>query len=337
MRIQIIALFFISTIVSSHAGLFQISNRTGTCSLVCDALETEVNNNLPDADQSNYLKGMANASVASQRGLGANYGHQIDYLEIGFTGTLGADLGNSSTSDLISGDVDYNQIRGVGVGAAVGLGLKGENFASKIGPLDMKRTRFYAYFLKLDAPDTDGLDGDTTSMGFHVQYHLIPEMSVGFGSFGWGGIALTTGFERAAMNLKFTKTLTESASASGQTASFNGTATVGAEVTTYNVPIEISTNVHFLYVFSLFGGMGADFSYGQAKSVANVTGTVNVSGGGTGDATLNLGTEESPSLFNLRGFIGTDINLTAIKGFVMLNKSFTNDTIAVSVGTRLGF
>ncbi|MCR9206030.1 MAG: hypothetical protein NXH75_15715, partial [Halobacteriovoraceae bacterium] len=305
--------------------------------LVCNALEAEVNNNLPSADQSNYLKGMANASVASQRGLGANYGHQIDYLEVGFAATLGADLGDVGTSDLIGGDVDYNQVRGVGVGAAVSLALKGENFASKLGPLDMKRTRFYAYFLKLDAPDTDGLDGDTTSMGLHVQYHLVPEMNIGFGSFGWGGVALTTGFERASMNLKFIETLTESASASGQTASFNGVATVGAEVTTYNVPIEISTNVKFMYVFSLFGGMGADFAFGKAKSVANVTGNVTVSGGGTGDATLDLGTEESPSLFNMRGFIGTDINLTAIKGFVMLNKSFTNDTVSVSIGTRLGF
>lgn len=330
-------LLFLGTIHSVHAGLFTIGNRTGTCTTACDQLETQVNNNLPSADQSNYLKGMANASVASQKGLGASYGHQLDYMEIGFTGTLGADLGDTSMGDLIGGDVDYNQIRGVGVGAAVSLGLKGDMVAKKIGPLDMKRARFYTYFLKLDAPDTDGLDGDTTSMGVHMQYDLIPAISIGLGSFAWGGVTLTTGFERAAMNLKFVEQINESVTESGVTATFNGTATVGAEVETYNIPVEISSGVRFLYLFSLFGGFGADLSFGEAKSVASLTGNVSVTGGGTGQATLDLGEAKGPSTVSMRGFVGTEVSLAVVKAHLLVNKGFTNDTLSLSVGVRLGF
>lgn len=320
-----------------EAGLFKIINRTGTCVTACDALETQVNTNLPEADQSNYLKGMANASVASQKGLGASYGSNIDYIEVGFTGAVGADLGKNSASDLIGGDVDYNQIRGIGIGAAVTLGLKGSLFGSSIGPLDMKKTSFYGYFLTLDAPDTDGLDGDTTSLGFHMQYKLIGGAGVGFGLFDWGGIDITTGFERASMTLKFAENITESVTEGGATASFNGVATVGAEVTTYTIPIEISTNFRLLYATTFFTGLGADLSFGKAKSIANLTGNVSVTGGGTGQASLDLGSEESPSVFAMRAFAGFQLNLTALNAFVLVNQGLTNDSLGVALGIRLAF
>ncbi|MCF8059564.1 MAG: hypothetical protein K9K67_09725 [Bacteriovoracaceae bacterium] len=322
---------------TSYAGLFKIVNRTGTCVLACDSLETEVNSNLPSADQSNYLRGMANASVSSQKGLGASYGSNIDYLEVGFTGAIGADLGSNSTSDLIGGNVDYNQIRGIGVGGAVSLGLKGDLFGSSIGPLDMKRTAFYGYFMSLDAPTTDGLDGDSTSMGFHLRYKLIGGGGAGLGVFDWGGIDITTGIERAAMSIKFVKGITETVTSNGATASFNGTATVGADITTYTIPLEISTNFRLFYVASIFGGLGMDLSFGKAKSVASLTGDISVTGGGTGVASLDLGSEESPSLFAMRAFTGIQFNLTALKAFILLNKGIANDSLGLALGIRLAF
>lgn len=339
LHLAIALCLFIVVPKKSEANLFKVINRTGTCVQACDALEIQVNSNLPDADQSNYLKGMANASVASQKGLGASYGSNIEYLEIGFTGALGADLGNNTASDIVSGDVDYNQIRGVGVGAAVSLGLKGSLFGSSIGPLDMKKTSFYGYFLSLDAPDTDGLDGDSTSFGLHMQYKLIEGAGLGLGLFDWGGIDITTGFERASMTLKFAENINESVtdSGSGATASFSGVATVGAEVSTWTIPIEISTNLRLLYATSFFAGVGADLSFGKAKSIANLTGNVAVTGGGTGQASLDLGTEESPSLFAMRAFGGLQLNLTALNAFVLVNQGLTNDSLGIALGVRLAF
>lgn len=333
-----ITLIFSLSSFSVSANLFKIVNRTGTCATAaCDLLENEVNENLPDADQSNYLQGMANSSVISQKGLGASYGTNIEFIEVGFTGALGADLGSNSTGDLIGGDVDYNQVRGVGIGGAVSLGLKGSLFGSKIGPFDMKRTSFYGYFLNMDPPDTDGLGGETTSMGFHIQYKIIPEITLGPGILSWGGVDFTFGIERASMSLKFVKDINESVSQSGATASFNGTATVGADVTTYTIPFELSTNARLFYVFSTFAGLGADLSFGKAESIATLTGDVTVSGGGTGQAQLDLGTEEGPDTFAFRGFVGLQANLTALNTFVLVNKGFTNGTLGVALGVRLAF
>ncbi len=332
-----ITIIFSFLSISSHAGLFQIVNRTGTCQSACDFLENEVNDNLPDADASNYLKGMANSSVTSQKGLGASYGSNIEFIEVGFTGGLGADLGDNSTSDLVKGDVDYDQIRGVGFGGAVSLGLKGSLFGNKLGPLDMKRTSFYGYFLDIDPPDLDDIKGKTTSFGLHIQYKLIPQITLGPGLLSWGGVDVTTGLERASMRLNFVKGITESASSGGASASFDGTATVGADVTTYTIPLEVSTNVSLLHVFTLFGGMGADLSFGKAESIANLTGNVTVSGGGTGEGNLDLGQEESPDVLSLRGFMGLQLNFTALNTFLLVNKGFTNDTLGLSLGIRLAF
>ncbi len=332
-----IGLTFLVWGFSAQAGLFKITNRTGDCTLVCDRLETQVNANLPEADQSNYLKGMANAGVASQKGLGASYGSNIKFMEVGFTGALGADLGNNSMSDLIGGDVDTNQIRGVGVGAAVSLGLKGSNFGSKFGPFDMKRASFYGYFLKLDAPDTDGLDGNTTSLGFHMQYKIIEGFGAGFGFFEWGGVDITTGFERSSMNIKFIEPINETVTEGGVTANFDGTAAVGAKVSTVTIPLEISTNFRLLYLTSFFGGLGMDLSTGSAKSIANLSGNINITGGsgGTGQATLDLGTEEGPSTISTRAFFGVQFNLTILNAFVLVNKGLTNDTLGLAFGARI--
>lgn len=335
------AIIFISLFFSfsSYAGLFQVVNRTGTCILACDLLETEVNANLPDADQSNYLKGMANAAVMSQRGLGADYASDLKFLGVSFAAGVGADVGSNSTSDLISGDADFDKVRGIGAGSGVSLTLNAGLFGGKIGMLDAKRLNISAYYLSVDPPDKDGLSGKTSSMGFNVQYKMIPAREIALGIFRWGGIDFTTGFERASTELRFIENISESIvdGGTGATASFNGLVTVGAEVTTYNIPLELSSSIRLAHVLSLFGGLGMDVSFGEAKSIANLTGDVTVSGGGTGEANLDLGTESSPSTFATRGFVGAQVSITAIKVFALVNRGFGNDRVGLTVGARLAF
>jgi hypothetical protein len=334
---KLVILFSFMLSISSYAGLFKVINRTGTCVLACDTLEAEVNTNLPDADQSNYLKGMANAGVMSQRGLGADYASDIEYMSVSFAAGVGADVGSNSTSDLISGDADFDKVRGIGAGSAVSLSLNGGLFGSKLAGLDSKRMNFTAYFLSVNPPDKDGLSGKTTSLGFNLQYKIIPARQAALGILHWGGVSFTTGLERASTELRFVEAISQSITDTGVTASFNGTATVGAEVTTYNIPFELSSSIRLFHVLSLFSGLGMDLSYGKAKSIANLTGNVTVTGGGAGDASLDLGTEDSPSTFAFRGFIGTQVNLTAIKVFALVNRGFGNDRVGLTIGARLAF
>jgi hypothetical protein len=334
LNIMLFAIFFMAT---ARAGLFTIVNRTGTCATaVCDALETQINNNLPEADQSNYLKGMANSSVASQKGLGVDYASNFSVLVLGGGVGFGADMGSNSLSDVAGGDIDANEIRGFGASSAVMIGVNMGLFSGKIANINPDQTRLYFHYLSVEAPDYDGLGGKSSSFGFHLQYKIIPTQSKGFGSFMWGGVDITTGLEHSSLKISFTETMTESVTVSGQTGSFSGIVQVGADISTWSIPLEISTNVKLLYFLSFYGGLGIDYNYGSAKSIASLNGTVTVPGG-SGDGQLDLGSKTGPSSFGFRGFFGTQINLTALKLFVQVTNGFTDDTLGVSLGLRIAF
>ena len=319
---------------SAYAGLFSIGNRTGNCTLVCGELENQINANLPNADQSTYLKGMANSAVTAQKGTGVDYASNMKLVGFGGAIGVGADLGDNSTSDLISGDVDANQVTGFSATTALYFGFNAGVLSGKLGAVDTKRLNVYLNYLSVDAPDIDGLSGNSKSFGLHFQYKLIPVKSIGLGTFAWGGLDFTTGVEYSKMKLSFKKDFQESYSNGGNTATFNGTATVGADIQTTTIPLEISTNVHLLYVFNLYGGLGVDLSFGSAESISTLTGDVSVTGG-TGTGSLDLGQKESPDLFSMKGFVGAQFNLAILKFYTQLTKGLTNDTLGVALGARI--
>jgi hypothetical protein len=326
--------FLIILSLNSYAALFSIVDRSGVCSVACDLLETEVNKNLPEADQSTYLKGMANSSVASQKGLGADYATSIDFFIVGWSLGLGADLGDNSMSDVIGGDIDANQIRGFGASSALMVGFNPGMLFKKL-----ERLRIYLHYLSVDVPDKDDLEGESTSYGFHVQYKLIPARSIGLGLLSWNGVDFTTGMEFSKMKIHFLETFNDTVTYEGITANFAGTAQVGADISTTTIPFELSTSFRLAYLLSLYGGLGLDWSFGEAKSIASVSGPITVSGGGggAGSASLDLGAEDSPDSFNVRSFFGLQANVLALRAFAQLNRSISNDTMGVSVGVKVGF
>ena len=99
---------------------------TVTCT-GCDALaiaatqllENDVNADLPDADASNYLIGMANASVMSVKGSGSDYANDVDLFVFKVSAGIGADIGDSTLSDFKS-----NTVRGVGISPSLMVGIK---------------------------------------------------------------------------------------------------------------------------------------------------------------------------------------------------------------------
>lgn len=331
-----VAIFCSSFANVANAKLFTINNRTGSCAVACDLLEDLVNKDLPDADQSTYLDGMANASVATQKGLGVDYASNMQIFLVGASGSIGADLGNNNMFDLLGGDVDGNQVRGFGAQVSANLGVNlGLFFKNKF----WNRTNLYLNFLSVDVPDSDGLKGEVSNFGMHLQYMWLPGGSVGLGAFSYGGVYLTSGIEFSKLNISFREDFTSTVTEGSVTATFNGSATVGAEVTTTTIPIEISSNVRFLYLFTLFGGLGADFSFGEAKSIASVSGPISVtgSGGGTGTASLDLGQEGSPDVFAMRGFAGLQLNLTALRVSLQLTQGITNDNFAATLGASIAW
>src|SRR5690606_370161 len=66
-------------------------------------------------------------------------------------------------------------------------------------------------------------------------------------------------------------------------------------VNTHSIPLEISTNVQLLYILSLYGGLGVDLNFGQAK----------------GDGSLNADNQQITCTGGVCGAgAGTNINVT---------------------------
>ncbi len=322
----------------SYAGLFKIINRSGGSDLLFDTLETEINKSLPNADQSSYLKGMANSAVMSGKGIGLDYATDISLVNVGYSMGLGADLGGEGVFDIIDGSVKGNNFRGIGISPSLVIGVNlGILPIKKIGFLDLTRVNLYTNFMSATAPSINGLQGEVSSFGFHLQYKLIP--SVELALVRWTGVDLNFGYEYAKLKLSFQQSLSQNVDlGGGATASVSGTAQFGADVQTHSIPIEVSTGVRLLYAMTLYGGLGVDLNFGSSKSIASVSAPITTTvPAGTATGVLDLGSDSSPDSFNMRNFIGAQFNITVARFFIQLNNSFTNDSLGILLGGKIAY
>ena len=86
-----ILLVQILTIQFANSAPFQIANRVygnipaafqAEMDAIFDDVENQVNTDLPDADQSTYLKGMSNSGVMAIKGLGAKLNIEAKFRQL---------------------------------------------------------------------------------------------------------------------------------------------------------------------------------------------------------------------------------------------------------------
>lgn len=356
--VVVLALFSILELLgapSAHAGLFSITNRNyGTApasaqpsiDAIFNALENSVNANLPNADASTYLRGIADSSVISADGVGVDYATRFSLLDIGFSAGVGASLsGGGSLTGLLNGSTSTSTISGFAGQYSVMIGIQTPSWLN-LGPIDSKRLRLFFNFDSSNFSRT-GSTVQFSSFGLNAQYNLVGPESVGLGSLLWNGLDFTTGFRASSMNLQIIKSINDTSSgtvnASGNptvTANFNGTADVGADVHTYDIPLEISTSARTFYIFTPYVGLGADLAFGSANGIANLSGPITVTdssgslGTISGLGTLNLGQNGGPSLADLRYFAGVEAQFLVVAAFVQYNQSMTDNTSGLSLGLR---
>lgn len=303
--------------------------------------EAEINKDLPSASPDRLMEGMANSSVMAGKGIGSDYASGMEVFLIGAGVGAGADLEKDKTSD--------SDLSGVGVqpGLIVGMNL-GFLDAQRILGMDTDRLNLYfngmVYNIdhKLGDGDKDKISADLSSFGVHVSYDWIK----GNGSklFGWGGVKLHTGYEYNSSKFSFTSTVKEdiSASAAGQTVSgtVNGKPKAEIDVTTQSIPLEISSSVQFLYILSLYGGLGMDINFGEAKGSGALNAeetTLDYSGPGTDprvQAEANIDGKGETTSFWGRAFVGVQFNLPYTRIFVQADKPFGNELVGATAGVR---
>lgn len=178
----------------------------------------------------------------------------------------------------------------------------------------------------------DTVNGKLTSLGIHFSYDWIKPR--GSKLFGWGGVKFHTGYEYSSSKYKITTRINEAVDSEvggGATIDGNltGTPEASIDVTTHSIPLEISSSVQFLYLFSLYGGLGADYNMGEAKGAGSInanSSTLTCNGGpcsgesATVSPTANIDGKGKVTAFWARAFAGVQLNLPYTRIFVQAIK-----------------
>lgn len=312
-------------------------------------IENEINQDLPSAQPERLMEGMANASVLAGKGVGADYASGMKVFLIGAGVGAGADLAKDKNTD--------SDISGIGVapGLVIGANL-GFMDTQRILGMDTNRLNLYLNFASYkheqDISDDPGKESDAvidmTTLGARFRYDWIK----GKGSklLGWGGVKFHFGYQYNKTNIRFNSNINETineTSSNGEVLSGTITGAPSATIiaNTHSIPLELSTDVQLLYILSLYGGVGADYSWGEAKGDGSLnagTSTLSCTGGavcGTPssvqvkpEANIDATGKVNPLMF--RGFAGVQINLPYFRIYGQVDKSIGNDLVGVNAGVR---
>ena len=366
LRLVLVALTMGLYATPSSAQIFKL-NLSLSCTPgvgACDAIgaaiapeianvEADINKGLPGGSPDRFMEGMANSSVMAGKGIGSDYSSYMDVFLVGAGVGVGADMKKSKDPE--------SDLSGIGIapGVVVGLNL-GVLPVNRIFGIEANRLNVYANFMSFGKDqdfDKSSASIDMTAIGAHVRYEWIRPRGNKF--FGWGGVKIHTGYEYNKTDLAFTSKINESISvddgAGGTVSStINGTPEATIKVATHSIPLEVSTDVRFLYVLSMYTGLGVDFNFGQAKGdgalnagSSPVCSTTNVGGqgdcgagesqAGTVSPEANIDATGKVSTLLTRGFVGVQFNIPLVRVFVQADKAFGNDLIGATAGLRIAY
>ena len=310
--------------------------------------EDQVNTALPSAGPKRIMQGMANTSAIAGKGIGTDYASYMTKYMIAFTGRAAFDLEHEKNTD--------SDVSGVGGATGFTLGTKAKNMnIQEFAGLDTDRLSLYGNFMYLghefELLNNGGVEAELRvgllNIGTHLRYDWID--GSGDPWWGWGGVKLHWGLEYNRSKLMFQNTIDHVFSASDGQDNINGRITGKPKyeiiATTYSIPLEISSDVRFLNIFTLYGGVGADINYGKAEGKGQLDGDVTplictgsgVCGGGNivkVQVRANLDADGRVSPFYLRGFTGLQINLPHVQLFGQFDKAYGTEIIALTAGIR---
>lgn len=309
-------------------------------------LEAEVNDQLPDfLTSADLSKGSSNSTVIAGSGLGLDYSSNYSLFMLGYSAGVAGDPGTKSIADIANGNMEVEDLKGIGFQHAVHLGLPLSLFTkAKLGPIDLARVKVSTHFMHLGL-DLDSFSIDGTSFGLGVQYRLVPAIGLGAGALRWDGVDVSSGFRYGKMALGFTReletvTTTSNAGALGTVnmSVQNPVVDLSLSTSTFTIPVEVSTAVRLGYIFSLYTGGGLDFSFGSGALSPTAEGQIALTGTGitgvTADSTLDLGESSGPSALSAKWFFGLQFDFTVAAMFVQVTDSLSNSSKAAQAGFK---
>jgi hypothetical protein len=314
-----------------------------------NGVEDDINEEQPILDPRRVNYGTANSSVLAAKGLGTDYVNTPRTYEV----SLGLGVAWDEERDVAIRD----EISGAALASGLSLGVRMDQLLQKnfLG-LDRKRLMGYLSFgnfrggKSLPGRDID-IAGkiEATNLSLHLRYELIGKSGSDF--WGWGGVKIHTGYEFNRNKVSFSTTLDEPVSldtgGSGTLAGrLTGKPTFDVETTTHSFPLEISSNILFLNIFSFYAGLGTDLNLGLSKGKGKTKGDFSTlactSGVCVGETVLpqleaqaNYDAQSQVRNITFRGFAGFQLDLPGgLHGYIQGTQMLGTKVIGASAGLR---
>jgi hypothetical protein len=342
------ALCLVSLAAPAQADVTVSIDRSGA-----DRLAAQAGVQLPDIDQQlqtelehlfqtyrlkDYLRSFNDAQSFTTRGLGVDYGSTIGLVEVG----IAANVAVNGNRALTEGDSRTQPVAGVATNITAMAGLN-------LGFLGLRPVTLFGNFFTKKGTYRE-LAAELDNYGAHLQLKFLADRkeSLWTAFVRWGGIAITTGFDHARMKLSLKQSFSRSLplASGGRDVAQVAVASEGSfsmESRSWSVPLELTTNIRFLYALTAYGGVGFDFQFGggsdmEADLTGKMTGTVigqNTAPIDLGSARVTATEEAKPSPSQFRGILGLQANIWFLKIFTQLNVVPNPFVASVALGARL--
>lgn len=300
-------------------------------------LRTELDRLFQVVRLKDYLRSFGDAQAFTTRGLGVDYAGHPKLLMVG----VAANVSINAEKAFVPEDLKSRPpVGGLSTALTVMAGLN-------LGWLGLRPVTLFANGFKHRSTLGD-FAAELENFGFHAQLKLFGprrESSLWRLFFRWGGLDVTTGIDYARLGLSLSQGFSRDipigngASALGRV-NVASTGSFDIDMRTWSVPLEVTTNFRFLYVLSVYGGVGFDWQAGGGSET-----TVDLSGSMTGIAgsnRLNIGSAQiiatesaEPSPGRLRGILGLQANAWMLRIFAQLNFVPNPPTAGFAFGARL--
>jgi len=241
---------------------------------------------------------------------------------------MGVDYASSPQKFVLGGSIG-SALNGTGAGFGYGDGLLPQGgFAFQAAVMggmnlgafvddDHPLRRFIVYGHGMGAGGgREPFSARAVNGGGHLQVQVLKVRDMG--AAGWGGLALTTGFEHTA----YTLTLEQAVPIETAITTWQADGTYEVTARTNSIPLELSTNMRAAF-FTVFGGGGVDFMVASGgDSDIDLRGDLtNEAGQSVGHALITWSDDTDVAGVTPRVFGGVQFNIFMVKLYGQLNVS----------------
>lgn len=327
----------------------QFASRSGISLMDLQSqVERELNELFQTYRLADYLRSFGDAQSFTTRGMGVDYASNFKAVMVGVAGNLSL---NAEKGYAPEGT--RTQPPAAGVAPNVTL-MAGVNLnLLRIAPISL----YVNYFNR--SGELEDFSAELSNFGVHAQLKLFGPDEGGLmdAIAQWGGLDITTGFERSRLGLTLSQGFRRNIPLSAPGGQAGGMAlmdvnTIGQfrmNARTLSIPLELTTNFRLLYLLSVYGGLGFDWQLGGGSDMTvdldgTMVGVTPAAGGqpsmriDVGSASIDATESVDPSAGRLRWLLGLQVNVLIVRLFVQLNLVTQDPVLAsVALGARIAF